>query len=125
MYIFFWFPGEELDEWIKVQNWTIKEDGKVFVSNQEAHIKSKNIAEKIDLDSELWWIIDSLEQMYQYSNIVDKAPSNFDFIRYIFPDKTVRLVVIVRRGCYRDAMFCTWFFFKMLIKIDPNEQLVL
>lgn len=87
MYIFFWFPGEELDEWIKVQNWTIKEDGKVFVSNQEAHIKSKNIAEKIDLDSELWWIIDSLEQMYQYSNIVDKAPSNFDFIRYIFPDK--------------------------------------
>lgn len=43
--------GEELDEWIKVQNWTIKEDGKVFVSNQEAHIKSKNIAEKIDLDS--------------------------------------------------------------------------
>ena len=47
------FPGEELDDWIKAQNWTVKEDGKVFVCNQEAHIKSKNIAEKIDLDSKL------------------------------------------------------------------------
>jgi len=43
--------GEELDDWIKAQNWTIKDDGKVFVCNQEAHIKSKNIAEKIDFDS--------------------------------------------------------------------------
>ncbi|KAJ7369683.1 Eukaryotic translation initiation factor 3 subunit K [Desmophyllum pertusum] len=42
--------GEELDDWIKAQNWTIKEDGKVFVCNQEAHIKSKNIAEKIDFE---------------------------------------------------------------------------
>ena len=47
------FSGEELDKWIKEQNWTIKEDGKVFICNQEAHIKSKNIAEKIDFDSEL------------------------------------------------------------------------
>ncbi|XP_073230556.1 eukaryotic translation initiation factor 3 subunit K-like [Porites lutea] len=43
--------GDELDNWIKTQNWTLKEDGKVFICNQDAHIKSKNIAEKIDFDS--------------------------------------------------------------------------
>ncbi|XP_044183617.1 eukaryotic translation initiation factor 3 subunit K-like [Acropora palmata] len=42
--------GDELDEWIKAQGWTIQEDGKVFICNQEAHIKSKNIAEKIDFE---------------------------------------------------------------------------
>ena len=45
------FVGDELDNWIKTQNWTVKEDGKVFICNQDAHIKSKNIAEKIDFDS--------------------------------------------------------------------------
>ena len=45
------FVGDELDNWIKIQNWTLKEDGKVFICNQDAHIKSKNIAEKIDFDS--------------------------------------------------------------------------
>lgn len=45
------FAGDELDNWIKTQNWTFKEDGKVFICNQDAHIKSKNIAEKIDFDS--------------------------------------------------------------------------
>ena len=45
------FVGDELDNWIKTQNWTFKEDGKVFICNQDAHIKSKNIAEKIDFDS--------------------------------------------------------------------------
>ncbi|XP_015748216.1 PREDICTED: eukaryotic translation initiation factor 3 subunit K-like [Acropora digitifera] len=47
---FFPFVGDELDEWIKAQGWTIQEDGKVFICNQEAHIKSKNIAEKIDFE---------------------------------------------------------------------------
>ena len=49
----FCFPGDELDEWIKSQDWTLKEDGKVYICNQEAHIKSKNIAEKIDFESKL------------------------------------------------------------------------
>lgn len=42
--------GDELDEWIKAQGWTIQEDGKVFICNQDAHIKSKNIAETIDFE---------------------------------------------------------------------------
>ena len=49
--IHIFFVGDELDNWIKTQNWTLKEDGKVFICNQDAHIKSKNIAEKIDFDS--------------------------------------------------------------------------
>ncbi|KAK2561473.1 Eukaryotic translation initiation factor 3 subunit K [Acropora cervicornis] len=47
--------GDELDEWIKAQGWTIQEDGKVFICNQEAHIKSKNIAEKIDFECK--WLV--------------------------------------------------------------------
>lgn len=53
--IFFPFVGDELDEWIKAQGWTIQEDGKVFICNQEAHIKSKNIAEKIDFECK--WLV--------------------------------------------------------------------
>lgn len=53
--IFFAFVGDELDEWIKAQGWTIQEDGKVFICNQEAHIKSKNIAEIIDFECK--WLV--------------------------------------------------------------------
>jgi len=43
--------GDELQNWITKESWTLKEDGKVLVANQEGHIKSKNIVEKIDFDS--------------------------------------------------------------------------
>ena len=49
------FVEDELDEWIKAQGWTIQEDGKVFICNQEAHIKSKNIAEIIDFECK--WLV--------------------------------------------------------------------
>ena len=44
--------GDELQQWIVKEGWSFKEDGRVFVANQEGHIKSKNITEKIDFDSE-------------------------------------------------------------------------
>ncbi|EDO29829.1 predicted protein, partial [Nematostella vectensis] len=44
--------GAQLQDWIKAKGWMSSDDGTIYVTNQEAHIKSKNIAEKIDFASE-------------------------------------------------------------------------
>lgn len=41
----------QLKYWIKQNDWEEKEDGYLFISNQEELIKSKNIKEKIEFDS--------------------------------------------------------------------------
>ncbi|XP_031550675.1 eukaryotic translation initiation factor 3 subunit K-like [Actinia tenebrosa] len=43
--------GNDLQEWSKKMGWKFNVDGSIFIANQEAHIKSRNIAEKIDFDS--------------------------------------------------------------------------
>ncbi|KAK3730261.1 hypothetical protein QZH41_019086 [Actinostola sp. cb2023] len=42
--------GSVLEEWIKARGWTTDNNGYIFVANQDAHVKSRNIAEKIDFD---------------------------------------------------------------------------
>ncbi|XP_020893160.1 eukaryotic translation initiation factor 3 subunit K [Exaiptasia diaphana] len=42
--------GSSLQEWMKGRGWTVESNGSIFVANQEAHVKSRNIAEKIDFD---------------------------------------------------------------------------
>ncbi|CAH0386830.1 unnamed protein product [Bemisia tabaci] len=40
-----------LNQWIQKYNWSLRSDGYVFVANQEACIKTKNITENIAFDS--------------------------------------------------------------------------
>ena len=43
---------EELEDWIKQNDWTRKEDQLIFVTNQEEIVKSKNIVDKVNFESE-------------------------------------------------------------------------
>ena len=90
------FAGDELDNWIKTQNWTLKEDGKVFICNQDAHIKSKNIAEKIDFDSK--W-----RQYLSFTNVAFWYI--FYFVRIIFPTLHVPKVTNIN---FLPTYLSTW-----------------
>ncbi|XP_033120439.1 eukaryotic translation initiation factor 3 subunit K-like [Anneissia japonica] len=41
----------ELEQWMTKYGWRLQDDGKVFITNQDEIVKTKNITEKIDFES--------------------------------------------------------------------------